>query len=88
MACGALVVALELTSPAGAASSFGPHVATNSQAAPTQGSRPHISSPAPPLTLAVISVFNYGNAPFAGSLGGSGIKDVAGLVLGGNPPAF
>jgi hypothetical protein len=33
-------------------------------------------------------VFNYGNAPFAGSLGGSGINDVAGLALGGKPAAF
>jgi hypothetical protein len=28
-------------------------------------------------------VFNYGNAPFAGSLGGSGVNDVAGLAVGG-----
>jgi hypothetical protein len=28
-------------------------------------------------------VFNYGNAPFAGSLGGSGVNDAAGLAVGG-----
>ena len=33
-------------------------------------------------------VFNYGNAPFAGSLGGAGINDVAGLALGGRPASF
>jgi hypothetical protein len=31
-------------------------------------------------------VFNYGNAPFNGSLGGSGATDAAGLAVGGRVP--
>ena len=51
VACGALVVALGLGAPAGAANSYGPH-------ANTLGAQPHIASPVPPLNLAIVTVTN------------------------------
>jgi hypothetical protein len=58
VACGALVVTLGLSAPAGAANSYGPHAGGSSQGAPSPGARPHITSPVAPLNLAIITVTN------------------------------
>jgi hypothetical protein len=56
VACGALVVALGLTAPAGAATSYGPHGTNSSGIGAASRAHPRITSPVAPLNLAIISL--------------------------------